>query len=269
MPPPARTGPPGVWGLVWGGRALPSPPGPRVGTRAVWKGGGREFDRRTPSTAQPHEPAMDQIPRKSTLFPGGEEQEQEVSGIRRRIQYLCPNKLLGKLGDPGLVMVKKSASGLTLWYACYELAWCCLLLETAQDSRRWRVPTTTPACLWRWCRTLQIRGGVYLKFTVCKKAGEGGRLGTTTPLFVGRNRYKVTTCVERKKQHDTSSSLLKSDFVVASDGDVAHPRQSGVPALLNHLKIAHLDAADGEVRDFKLHLNGRFARSGNAILVRC
>ena len=52
-----------------------------------------------------------------------------------------------------------------------------------------------------------------------------------------------------------SWELCCADLVVAVLCDVAHPRQSLVPALLDDLEVAHLQSRRCEVGDFELDVN--------------
>lgn len=94
-----------------------------------------------------------------------------------------------------------------------------------------------------------------------------------------RNRQRNRQRERERRRHDGSRSKEEStiarqrvrylrlaqqhhclhgpDLVVAVGGDVAHPGQCLVAALLNYLQIAHLDARRGKVRDLKVDGNGR------------
>mmetsp|Transcript_5388 Transcript_5388/g.14181 ORF Transcript_5388/g.14181 Transcript_5388/m.14181 type:complete len:204 (-) Transcript_5388:988-1599(-) len=54
-----------------------------------------------------------------------------------------------------------------------------------------------------------------------------------------------------------ASRLCRAQLVVSILGDVAHPRERLVAALLDDLQVAHLDARDGEVGDLKLDRDRR------------
>ena len=49
---------------------------------------------------------------------------------------------------------------------------------------------------------------------------------------------------------------VHADLVVTVLRDVAHPGHRLIPTLLDNLEVAHLDAGNGEVRNFELDLDG-------------
>uniref|UniRef100_A0A0E9XMI6 Uncharacterized protein n=1 Tax=Anguilla anguilla TaxID=7936 RepID=A0A0E9XMI6_ANGAN len=53
--------------------------------------------------------------------------------------------------------------------------------------------------------------------------------------------------------------LLGSQLVISVLSDVSNPRQGLISTFLNDLQVAHLDSRGSEVRDFKLHADGRFS----------